>query len=209
VLCGSEPAAREARKRIEKVLGQLKLTLHPEKTRLVDVRRGRESFVFLGCTHRKRRSIQRNPRAHFMHRWPSPRAMSKLRERIHHLTRVGNGASDVKDVIASLNPVLLGWANYFRTGTASREFHLIDGYVRERILQWLWRRGGQRPRVRPAHWPRERLHSMGLHRLRDRVQYPVQATPRRPSVSRVPEIGTHGLNGGFAQPPGSALPKGK
>src|SRR5512146_2585951 len=31
VLCGSEPAAREARRRIEAVLGRLKLTLHPEK----------------------------------------------------------------------------------------------------------------------------------------------------------------------------------
>lgn len=209
VLCGSEPAAREARRRIEEVLGRLKLTLHPEKTRLVDVRRGAGSFVFLGCTHRLRRSIQRNPRAHYMQRWPSPRTMSKLRERVHHLTRVGNGASDVKDVIALLNPVLLGWANYFRTGNAYREFHALDEYVRERILQWLWRRGGQRPRVRSECWPRERLHSMGLHRLRKRVQYPVQAAPRRPSVSRVPEIGTHGLNGGFAQPSGGAPPKGK
>jgi group II intron reverse transcriptase/maturase len=209
VLCGSEPAAREARRRIEKLLGRLKLTLHPEKTRLVDVRYGRGSFIFLGCTHRKRRSIQRNPRAHFMHRWPSPRAVSKLRERVHHLTRAGSGARDVKDVFTSLNPLLLGWANYFRTGTSYREFHAIDEYVRERILQWLWRRGGQRPRVRAERWPRERLHAMGLHRLSHRVQYSAQAAPRRPLVSRVPEIGTHGLNGGFAQPTGSVLPKGK
>lgn len=208
VLCGSEPAAREARRRIEELLGRLKLRLHPEKTHLVDVRKGKASFVFLGCTHRKRRSIQRNPRAHYMHRWPSPRAMTKLRERIHDLTRVGNGASDVADVIASLNPVLLGWANYFRTGTAYREFLAIDEYVRERIHHWLWRRGGQRPRFRAERWPRERLHSMGLHRLRHRVQYPVQATPRRPSVSRVPEIGMHGSNGGLAQP-GAAAPRRK
>jgi group II intron reverse transcriptase/maturase len=208
VLCGSEPAAREARRRIEELLERLKLRLHPEKTRLVDVRKGKASFVFLGCTHRKRRSIQRNPRAHYMHRWPSPRAMTKLRERIHDLTRVGNGASDVKDVIASLNPVLLGWANYFRTGTADREFHLIDDYAFLRIRQWLRRRGGQRPRFQGTRWPADRLYAMGLHRLRGRVQYPVQATPRRPSVSRVPEIGTHGLNGGLAQP-GAAAPRRK
>lgn len=198
VLCGSEPAAREARRRIEEVLGRLKLTLHPEKTRLVDVRRGEDSFVFLGCTHRKRRSIQRNPRAHYMHRWPSPRAMSKLRERIHELTDVRADASDVTHVIASLNPVLRGWGNYFRTGTAYREFHAIDEYVRERIHRWLWRRGGQRPRYQPQRWPHERLWSMGLHRLRNRVQYPAQAAPRRLLVSRVPEIGTHGSNGGLA-----------
>lgn len=209
VLCGSEPAAREARRRIEEMLGRLKLTLHPDKTRMVDVRQGKDSFVFLGCTHRKRRSIQRNPRAHYMHRWPSPRALSKLRERVHHLTRVGNGARDVKEVFALLNPVLRGWGNYFRTGTARREFHAIDEYVRERIHHWLWRRGGQRPRFCAKRWPSARLWSMGLHRLRDRVQYSAQAAPRRPSVSRVPEIGMHGLNGGFAQRTGSPLPKGK
>ena len=208
VLCRTSSAAREAYKRVKEVLGRLALTLHAEKTRIVDVARGRESFVFLGCTHRKRRSIQRNPRAHYMHRWPSPRAMTKLRERIHDLTRVGNGARDVTEVIAMLNPVLLGWANYFRTGTAYREFLAIDHYVHERMVQWLWRRGGQRSRFRAERWTRQRLDSMGLHRLRHRVRYPAQATPRRPSVSRVPEIGTHGLNGGLANS-GAAAPKGK
>ncbi len=208
VLCRTSGSAQEAKRRIEKKLEELRLKLHPAKTRVVDVGRGRESFVFLGCTHRKRRSIQRNPRAHYMHRWPSPRAMTKVRERIHDLTGVGVGARDVVDVIASLNPVLRGWGNYFRTGTSYREFHAIDEYVRERILQWLWRRGGQRPRFHPERWPRERLWSMGLHRLRGRVRYPSQAAPRRPLVSRVPEIGTHGLNGGLANE-GAAAPKGK
>jgi RNA-directed DNA polymerase len=208
VLCRTRGAAREATRRIAKKLGELRLRLHPDKTREVDVARGRGSFVFLGCTHRKRRSIQRNPRAHFMHRWPSPRAMAKLRERVHELTCVGRGGRDVIEVIESLNPVLRGWGNYFRTGTASREFHAIDEYVRERIHHWMWRRGGQRPRLHFTRWPHERLWSMGLHRLRDRVRYPSQAAPRRPSVSRVPEIGTHGLNGGLANN-GAAAPKGK
>lgn len=208
VLSRTASAAREARRRIERKLDELKLRLHPEKTREVDVARGRGSFVFLGCTHRKRRSIQRNPRAHFMQRWPSPKAMNNVRERIHHLTRAGNGARDVKQVITSLNPVLRGWGTYFRTGTASREFHAIDGYVRERVLHWLWRREGQRRRFRADRWPHIRLWSMGLHRLRGSVQYPSQATPRRPSVSRVPEIGTHGLNGGLANN-GATAPEGK
>jgi RNA-directed DNA polymerase len=208
VLCGRESNAHEAKRRIEQKLGELVLELHPEKTRVVDVRRGKGSFVFLGCAHRKRRSIQRNPRAHYMNRWPAPRAMSKLRERIHDLTRAGNGAGDVTDVIKSLNPMLRGWGNYFRTGTAHREFHAIDEYVRERVLHWMWRRGGQRSRFRAERWPHERLWAMGLHRLRNRVQYPAQAAPRRPSVSRVPEIGTHGLNGGLANR-GAVAPEGK
>jgi RNA-directed DNA polymerase len=80
-MCGTESAAREALRRIGLVMNRLGLTLHPAKTRLVDLRRGKESFTFLGCTIRKKRSIQRNPRWHFMQRWPCPKAMKKLRTR--------------------------------------------------------------------------------------------------------------------------------
>jgi RNA-directed DNA polymerase len=41
VLCRDEAAAVESRRRIGLVLEHLRLQLHPDKTRLVDVRRGR------------------------------------------------------------------------------------------------------------------------------------------------------------------------
>jgi len=201
VMCKRESQAKEARRRIEAILGRLGLRLHAEKTRLVDLRYGKEGFIFLGCTIRKRRSIQRNPRWHFMQRWPSPRAMKRLRERIRELTGVrGNRAREVKAVITSLNPVLRGWGNYFQTGNADREFTEVDGYVRTRILCWQQRKGGQRSRFRFEQWPPDRLHRMGLHRLRGTVAYPTHATPVRPSVSRVRENRMHGLNGGFWKP---------
>jgi group II intron reverse transcriptase/maturase len=199
VMCTSESQAKEALRRIRAHLDGLGLKLHPDKTRLVDLRRGKEGFTFLGCTVRKRRSIQRNPRWHFMHRWPAPKAMKRIRRRIHEMTSAErSGASDVKEIIDALNPILRGWANYFRTGTASRELHRIDEYVYERLLRWLWRRGGQRTRFRAERWPSERLHGMGLVMLRRQVRYPTQAAPRRSSVSRVREICTHGLKGDLA-----------
>jgi RNA-directed DNA polymerase len=93
---GTESGAREALRRIGLVMNRLGLTLHPAKTRLVDLRRGKESFVFLGCTIRKRRSIQRNPRWHFMQRWPSPKATKKLRDRVRELTSKRQSGKDVK-----------------------------------------------------------------------------------------------------------------
>ncbi len=178
------------------IMERLGLVLHSEKTRLVDLRCGRESFVFLGCTVRKRRSIQRNPRWHFVHRWPSPKAMKRIRERIHELTDPRKArVRDVKELIASLNPVLRGWGNYFRSGTADREFATVDQYVFERLRRWKQRRGGQRSRFRFDEWPRERFHGLGLHRLRSTVKYPAQATPVRPSLSRVREMRMHGLKG--------------
>jgi group II intron reverse transcriptase/maturase len=198
VMCKTEAQVKEARRQAERILASLGLKLHSEKTRLVDLRRGKEGFVFLGCMIRKRRSIQRNPRWHFVQRWPSPRAMKRIQSRVHELTRVrGNGAKNVNEVISKLNPVLRGWGNYFRSGNAGREFNELDDYVNRRIIRWMVRRGGQRDRVRPSLWPSERLHEIGLHRLRGRVSYPTQATSVRPSVSRVREIRTHGLKGGF------------
>ena len=194
-MCRTESAAREALRRIGLVMDRLGLSLHPAKTRLVDLRRGKESFVFLGCTIRKRRSIQRNPRWHFMQRWPSPKATKKLRERIREITSKRQSGQDVKQLIANLTPVLRGWGNYFRTGNADREFNRLDSYVVRKLRRWQRRRGGQRPTKRPS-FTDQQLYGMGLHRLRGTVCYPTQATPRRSSVSRVPENGMHGLKGG-------------
>ena len=198
VMCKTESQVKEARREVESIMTNLGLKLHPEKTRLVDLRRGKEGFVFLGCTVRKRRSIQRNPRWHFMQRWPSAKAMKKIQNRVHELTVVrGNGAENVNEIITKLNPVLRGWGNYFRSGNADREFNELDEYVYRRITGWMDRRGGQRSRFQLNQWPHERLHEIGLRRLRGRVSYPTQAAPVRPSVSRVREIRTHGLKGGF------------
>jgi len=198
-MCRTESQAREALRRIGLVMNRLGLTLHPAKTRLVDLRRGQESFVFLGCTIRKKRSIQRNPRWHFMQRWPSPKATKKLRDRVRELTSKRQSGKDVKRIIAELTPVLRGWGNYFRTGNADREFNKMDNFVVQRLRRWQRRRGGQRVSKR-APFTGDQLHKMGLHQLQGTVKYPAQATPRRSSVSRVPENGTHGLKGDLMEP---------
>jgi len=87
--------------------------------------------------------------------------------------------------------VLRGWGNYFRTGNADREFNKMDGFVVKSLRRWQYRRGGQRPTKR-APFTGDQLHGMGLHKLMGTVKYPAQATPRRSSLSRVPENGTHG-----------------
>jgi RNA-directed DNA polymerase len=172
-MCATESRAREALRRIGLVMDRLGLTLHRAKTRLVDLRRGKESFVFLGCTIRKKRSIQRNPRWHFMQRWPSPKATKKLRDRVRELTSKRQSGRDVKQIIAELTPVLRGWGNYFRAGNANREFKKMDAYVITNLLRWQHRRGGQRPAKRPGFtW--DQLEGMGLYRLLGTVKYPTQ-----------------------------------
>jgi group II intron reverse transcriptase/maturase len=197
-MCRTESQAREALRRIGLVMNRLDLTLHPAKTRLVDLRRGREGFVFLGCTIRKKRSILRAPDKHFMQRWPSPKATKKIRDRVRELTDARHSGKDVKQIIAALNPVLRGWGNYFRTGNADREFNKLDSFVYRRLRRWHFRRGGQRATRRPA-WTSTQLYGMGLHRLQGTVRYPSQATSLRSSVSCVRENRTHSLRGGYME----------
>jgi hypothetical protein len=88
----------------------------------------------------------------------------------------------------------VGWGNCFRTGNADREFNEMDSLVVKSLRRWQSRRGGQRPTKRPP-FAGQQLYGMGRYRLQGTVPYPAHATPRRSSLSRVPENGMHGLKG--------------
>ncbi|MFN7649323.1 MAG: group II intron reverse transcriptase/maturase [Planctomycetota bacterium] len=195
VMSPTESKAEEALRQIEFVMNKLGLTLHPDKTRMVDLRHGKGSFVFLGCTIRQKRSILRVPWRHYMHRWPSPKARQRLRDRVREITDRRQSGQDGKQIIAALTPVLRGWGNYFRTGTCRREFHRMDDFVYRRLLRWMLRRGGQR-QARKILWTPADFYSMGLYQLRGTVRYAAHATSPRSSVSCVRENRTHSLKGG-------------
>src|SRR5689334_23207570 len=65
-MCRTESAAREALRRIGLVMNRLGLTLHPAKTRLVDLRRGNESFVFLGCSRSEEHTSELQSQFHLV-----------------------------------------------------------------------------------------------------------------------------------------------
>ena len=56
---------------------------------------------------------------------------------MHELTDARHSGKDVKQIIATLNPVLRGWGNYFRTGNADRKFNKLDSYVYRRLARWM------------------------------------------------------------------------
>lgn len=174
VLCRRRDHAEEARRRLGEILGRLRLTLHPTKTRLVELGVGKEGFVFLGCHLRVVRSHFRG--RNYLFRWPSPRAMVALRARIREITSRCRraGMKDIREVIRDLNPVLRGWGNYFRTGNASLKFQQVDRYVTQRLVALLRRRGGKPRRgFRSAEWPITRfVQDHGLHRLVGTIRYP-------------------------------------
>jgi group II intron reverse transcriptase/maturase len=177
VMCETAEDCEEAERRVRIILERLKLKLHPEKTRRVELTDGKEGFDFLGCHLRKRvsgRRLERGVRRYYLHRWPGARSMKRVRQRVKELTgRDRNGVRDVRVIIRDLNPVLRGWGNYFRTGNADWKFNQVDTYVWSRLRCFLVKRKGRH--LRPgdtAAWDRNFFHGHGLHRLRGTVRYP-------------------------------------
>jgi RNA-directed DNA polymerase len=174
VLCARRSQAQEARRRLEQILAELRLRLHSTKTRLVELGLGKDGFEFLGCYLRIVRSHFKGKR--YLFRWPSPRAMTAVRDRIRDLTDRARraGTRDIREVINDLNPVLRGWGNYFRTGNASWKFQQVDRYVQWRLVRLMARRGGWRQRpVRIKDWPHSRfVADFKLHRLLGSIRYP-------------------------------------
>src|SRR5438034_1904158 len=182
VLCRSDREAQKALQIAGEILGGLGLELHPDKTRIVDLREGREGFDFLGCHFRARvsgRLLERGIRRYYLHRWPSQRSMKRIRAKV--TARTGRNRASVRElreVIRELNPILRGWGNYFRTGNAASKFVQIDRYVAWRLKRLLIKRHGRNLRAGQAdRWAREWLWELGLHRLMGTIRYPGIASP--------------------------------
>jgi RNA-directed DNA polymerase len=123
ILCRTPQEAQQALAEVREWMAEAGLTLHPDKTRLVDVG-GQGSFDFLGYTL--------SP----WYKEPSKRSLSRLRDRVRELTPRSGGKS-LTSVITPLNRMLRGWFQYFQH-TKGRKLKLLDGWIRSRLRTILW-----------------------------------------------------------------------
>jgi RNA-directed DNA polymerase len=180
VICRSREQAEAALNLAGDILVGLGLQLHPGKTKLVDLRQGREGFDFLGCHFRARMSgrlwEQRGIVRYYLHRWPSQRAMKRLREKIHDRTERRYAGTDIRVVIDGLNPILRGWGNYFRTGNAADKFTELDRYAVWRLRGLMIKKRGRNLRAgQVQQWTEDWFNGHGLYRLRGTIRYPKAA----------------------------------
>ena len=108
------------------------MQLHPDKTRIADLRHGAEGFDFLGFHHHKV-ATWRDRNRFVLQRWPSQKAMASIRAKVRERTHRRFVGLDMGAIIGALNRVLRGWGNYFRWGNSARKFAAVDGYVHERL----------------------------------------------------------------------------
>jgi RNA-directed DNA polymerase len=180
VLCTSRSQAEEAQRRATAILGDLGLKLHPDKTRVVDLREGREGLDFLGCHLRARMSgklwEQERVIRYYLHRWPSVRSMKRARARIKAMTGRSQAGQELETVIRRLNLFLRGWGNYFRNGNAAQKFRQLDRYVGWRLFRLLVKKRGRNLRAGQAlRWTDGWFYDQGLHKLMGTIRYPKAA----------------------------------
>ncbi len=180
VLCKTEGDCREAERRVRKILAELKLELHPVKTRRLNLGWGKQGFDFLGCHLRKQFSgpqwEKRRKRVYFLHRWPSTKSMKRIRQRVKGLTPRSRCHVDLRRVIDEINPVLRGWGQYFRTGNATYKFRKVDRYVAWRLKSLRLKRKGRNLKPGEARrWTPDYFYALGLYKLAGTVAYPEAA----------------------------------
>ncbi len=119
VLCGSREEAEQALADVRKMLeGKLRLTLHPEKTRILYHEEG--SFDFLGfLVHRS-----------FL--WPRTRTLRSFKAKVRLATRRQQGRN-IQEVLRLLNPILRGFGNYYRRTNSRSLFRRLDEWIRMRL----------------------------------------------------------------------------
>jgi len=143
IICRTRQDAEAALQTVKQIMGILKLTLYPTKTRVVDM--GRDGFDFLGFHFHKKQSKKSGKLLPYA--WPAQKAMKAVRSKIHFITERMRLSNPLSEVIKFLNRVIRGWRNYFRIGNCTLKFQQLDRYVRYRLEQWVRSKQGSR-----GHW---------------------------------------------------------
>jgi RNA-directed DNA polymerase len=165
ILCRTRPQAEQARRLVAEILATLGLHLHPDKTRIVRLAKGRQGFDFLGFHHHKVESWRWRGR-YYLQRWPATRAMNAIRAKIREATDRRYVGHSLAWIVGNLNRILRGWGAYFRYGNSARKFADIDSYVHERLAIFASIKHGLRYH---RNWTRRFtwawLRGLGVYRL--------------------------------------------
>lgn len=127
ILCRSEKEAVDALTMVKQWTSENGLTLHPEKTHVIDATQ-KGGFNFLGC--------------HFErgYRWPRRKSLNKLKDTVRSKTKRTNGES-LQEIILDVSATLAGWFEYFKHSHRTT-FRPLDGWIRMRLRSILRKRQG-------------------------------------------------------------------
>jgi RNA-directed DNA polymerase len=161
VLCRSQDEAVAALEKFREWMEKASLTLHPDKTRVVDMNPADSHFDFLGYRFKRSRRGR-------LIKLVRPKSLSKLRDSIKPRTKRTSGRS-IEAIIQELNRKLQSWFGYFKP-THLGQLGEIDGWVRKHLRSILRKRLGLEDRGRGKdyqRWPNRYFAELGLYCLLD------------------------------------------
>ena len=144
VTCKSAAEARSAVDAARRILKQLGVELHPQKTRIVHVRYG---FEFLGYKIKRgeRRlylpesKIRSQVRHGALYAYPKEKSIRRFMDQVRRRTK-RKVPLTTKELITELNPLLRGWGEYYKRAHVRRLFHRLDGWIVHRIWSHRYKR---------------------------------------------------------------------
>jgi RNA-directed DNA polymerase len=111
------------------------LELSEQKTVITHIQEG---FNFLGHTVRKHGDK--------LLTIPAKSKVQILRQKISRTIQSALGQTQ-ETLLRQLNPLLRGWANYYRNGAAKRTFSKLEYYVHHKLWRWATRRHPHKPQA--------------------------------------------------------------
>ncbi|MFQ5799978.1 MAG: group II intron reverse transcriptase/maturase [Bacteroidota bacterium] len=153
ILCRTREDAERALKVVQQWTAQAELTLHPDKTHIVEMAEGR--FDFLGYTFTRE------------HRYPRKKSLQKFKDTLRQKTKRTSGHS-LSTTISQLNPTLRGWFEYFQHCQPST-YPTLDKWIRMRLRSILRKRHKGKGRGRGwdhLRWPNTFFAEQGLFSLK-------------------------------------------
>ena len=132
IMCRKRTDAELAFEHLKRIMTKLKLTLNPQKTKIVDM--NKESFDFLGFCFQKFGKTKSGRKLPYM--MPSKKAIKKVKDAVRVITCRKSAYEGLEQKVEKLNPLIRGWRNYFQHGNSTKRFKQLDEFV------WmkLWRR---------------------------------------------------------------------
>jgi len=154
LLTGTREHVEALRSEVAAVLAPMGLRLSEEKTVISHIDQG---FDFLGFHIQRKRKQGTQRRT--LYTYPSKTALASVKAKVRVLTQ-GNTNQTLANLLQRVNPVLRGWANYFRHGVSKATFDYLNAFSWRRVVNWLrhkhpranwkWLRRRYLPRWRPT-----------------------------------------------------------
>ena len=146
ITCKSAAEARAALGAALRVLKQLGVELHPQKTRIVHIREG---FEFLGYKiklgqqklYLPESKIRSQLRAGELYAYPREKSIRRFMDQVRQRTK-RTMPLRTQELIEELNPLLRGWGEYYKRAHVRRLFHRLDGWIVRRIWSHRFKRWG-------------------------------------------------------------------